>query len=122
MTEEAVMSMLHEENAERRKVALAHITYYWTHDPALIKESDHTELYSTLFDNIKKIIEDSINEYDCEKEKYEAVHEEYLLTLNLLCRLNSLEKYYTTPFNKEESQRIFAEFLQYLNAKDNSVA
>jgi hypothetical protein len=113
--------MLIEENPDRRKVALAYFNYKIFHDAKDFLELDHREMYQTLFNNVRKTIDQAINEFDCEKDKYEAIHQEYLLTVHILCKLNSMEDYCTSVFDREETQRLVAELFQYFNAKDETV-
>jgi hypothetical protein len=121
MSQDEVLGLIEEENPDRRKVGLAYYNYTLHHDPKLLKEGDHYQIYVSLYANTKKIIEQVINEFDCEKEKFEGIIHEYLMSVHILCKVSTLEFYYTSLFEKEESQKLLAELFQYLNSKDETV-
>lgn len=114
--------MLGEENPDRRKVALAFFNYKMFHEDKAFLEQDHSQVYNSLFANVKTMIEQIMTEFDCEKEKFIAIHQEYLMSVHILCRLNQLEEYFTSVFDRNETQRLTAELFQYFNAQDEAVA
>lgn len=120
-TQEELQYLLENTNPDLRKVGLAYANYQLGRDMQWAKTHDHSEIYVTLYSSIKSIIERTVGEFDTDKEKFESVHDEYLQSMNILCKLNTVDSYFVRLFNRDECQRLVAELFQYFNACDEAV-
>lgn len=116
-----VVKLAQGDKAEKRKVALAYVSYKMYHDPSYIQTEEFSELYETLYKKSQATIQAIINEYENDKERIEACYQEFMMASSILCSLTGLEKYAETYFDREENSKHVTEFFQYLNANDNAV-
>lgn len=122
ISEDDMNRMLLEDNPDRRKVALAYLNYKIHHEDKEFLESVQRETYTTLFGIVQRTVESAINEFDCEGEPYLAVHQEYMMSGHVLCRLTTLEEHCYHSFDGDTTQKLFAELFSYFNAHDEAVA